>query len=381
VIDVTANLQSPSRSAAKLNFSVGGDEAGRFRFGFIVGVALCENGRVFVLDAIESRVSIFDSTGTWIRDFGRKGNGPGEFGRLHSDIWKASSGITISHDTVFVVDHRLNAFDTTGAFLYSTAADRPFYDVNGIVASPDGLVMDRNAFARVGVSKHVFEYFDEATGKPTAGPSYVEEHFVSSVNPSNMGPPYPLASLPFAIRSNGWVYFTVGDSFHIDAVDRHGILRARYVARVHKTPISRHDIDDALHSVRSALLNLPERAGPDFDSRFAKTENSLRNRPRAAFRSAIDNIIVSDAGMVLARRSDVGDHPFNRFASANVDWTLITGTGAKISIVSLPANFRPIVFRGCLLIGIATDEDGVQSVRSYQLEVAEACSVAPARMS
>lgn len=53
----------------------GGDEC---IFSQVRGIDADESGRIYILDFNESHVYIFDSDGTYIKTFGRKGQGPGE---------------------------------------------------------------------------------------------------------------------------------------------------------------------------------------------------------------------------------------------------------------------------------------------------------------
>jgi len=58
-----------------INEADGGDEC---IFSQIRGIDVDESGRIYILDFNESHVYIFDSVGTYIKTFGREGQGPGE---------------------------------------------------------------------------------------------------------------------------------------------------------------------------------------------------------------------------------------------------------------------------------------------------------------
>ena len=47
-------------------------------FAEVSGVAVSEDGRIYVLDATECRIQVFDSQGNFLSSIGRKGQGPGE---------------------------------------------------------------------------------------------------------------------------------------------------------------------------------------------------------------------------------------------------------------------------------------------------------------
>lgn len=59
---------------------IGAEEAGPNQFSFIGPALLLEGGRLAVVELSVNEVRVFDSSGTHLRSFGRRGRGPGEFG-------------------------------------------------------------------------------------------------------------------------------------------------------------------------------------------------------------------------------------------------------------------------------------------------------------
>jgi len=76
-------------------------------------VAVDKEGTVYVTDTLNNRVEIFDADGTFIREFGKGGDGPGRFAR--------PKGITIDSDGhIWVADEvqsRVQVFDKEGRLL------------------------------------------------------------------------------------------------------------------------------------------------------------------------------------------------------------------------------------------------------------------------
>lgn len=101
----------PLRPAAE-ELRIGSVDDPDLGFSTIVGVAVDAGGRVFVLDAQERRVRVFDRDGEPLRSFGREGRGPGEF--------QTPTDIGVVGDTVWVADAltgRITLFDPTGTVL------------------------------------------------------------------------------------------------------------------------------------------------------------------------------------------------------------------------------------------------------------------------
>jgi hypothetical protein len=85
-------------------------------------VAWDSKGNIYISDGyINSRVAKFDKDGNWVKSWGTKGTGPGQFVLPHS--------IAIDrNDNVYVGDrsnHRIQVFDTDGKFLRLFSIDIP----------------------------------------------------------------------------------------------------------------------------------------------------------------------------------------------------------------------------------------------------------------
>jgi sugar lactone lactonase YvrE len=100
-------------------------------------VAWDSQGNIYITDGyINSRVAKFDKNGDWVKSWGTKGTGPGQFNLPHS--------IAIDrNDNIYVGDrsnHRIQVFDTDGKFLRMFSIDVPpdpkTRSVNG--ATPTG---------------------------------------------------------------------------------------------------------------------------------------------------------------------------------------------------------------------------------------------------
>jgi len=98
------------------------------------------NGNVCVTDARNQGVVVFDGDGTFLRQFGSEGNGPGEFER--------PTGIAVGSDgSIYVADYdldRIQKFDDTGRFILewgtSGSGPRRFQAPNGLAVDADGNV-------------------------------------------------------------------------------------------------------------------------------------------------------------------------------------------------------------------------------------------------
>ena len=101
----------------RLLFSVGEPRVGRWdatHFNQPTDVAIRPDGSFYVSDGyVNSRIAIFDSRGKWLREWGKKGAGRGEFSNPHG------LALVSGNTEVIVADRensRLQLFDRNGAF-------------------------------------------------------------------------------------------------------------------------------------------------------------------------------------------------------------------------------------------------------------------------
>ena len=89
------------------------DGTGPDVLGRVAAIEVDATGRIYVLDAPNARVVVFDSTGAVIRTIGRKGQGPGELEFPTRMTWARPNELVVIHAPGYAV------FDTTGRFLRS----------------------------------------------------------------------------------------------------------------------------------------------------------------------------------------------------------------------------------------------------------------------
>jgi hypothetical protein len=70
-------------------------------------------GNIYISDGyINSRVAKYDKDGTWVKSWGTKGNGPGQFNLPHSIAIDRNDNVYVGDRT----NHRIQVFDTDGNF-------------------------------------------------------------------------------------------------------------------------------------------------------------------------------------------------------------------------------------------------------------------------
>ncbi len=105
-------------------------------------VAWDSQGNIYITDGyINSRVAKFDKNGDWVKSWGSKGAGPGQFNLPHSIAIDLQDNVYIGDRT----NHRIQIFDTDGNFKRMFSIDVPpdpaSHPVNG--ATPTGEALTR----------------------------------------------------------------------------------------------------------------------------------------------------------------------------------------------------------------------------------------------
>ena len=95
-------------------------EDGRFRQ--VTDVAFDKNGNTFISDGyINSRVAKVDKDGNWLKSWGDRGKGPGQFNTPHSIATDADGNVYVADRG----NHRIQVFDGDGNFLRQFTIDVP----------------------------------------------------------------------------------------------------------------------------------------------------------------------------------------------------------------------------------------------------------------
>lgn len=134
----------------KLLFTVGEPRVGKWdatHFNQPTDIAIRPDGSFYVSDGyVNSRVAIFDQRGTWVREWGRKGAGHGEFSNPHGLTFVTGSTDVIVADRQ---NSRLQVFDLNGAFKREWIGAKDAATTGRVFS----VATDRNGFLYVGIRR------------------------------------------------------------------------------------------------------------------------------------------------------------------------------------------------------------------------------------
>ncbi|MGD8817725.1 MAG: NHL repeat-containing protein [Acidobacteriota bacterium] len=193
-------------------------------------VAIDVEENIYVLDAGNHRVQVFDADGQFLRSFGREGQGPGEF--------RQPQAMALRGDRVWIVDnlnHRVSEWTLGGELAEDRSAEPRGLSIERFAALANGSFLlafdtDQVPQARVGVVRLsaagavMHRYVDRGRRSTIMRRADVEDPSV----PAGYVLPAPAPGL--AAGNDGRAYLTNGDEYQVLALD--GTGAARWALRV-----------------------------------------------------------------------------------------------------------------------------------------------------
>lgn len=331
---------------AELELEVGGAEEGPLSFSDIRSFAVDSAGTIYVLEAKEHEVRVFDAAGAFQRRIGRRGAGPGEF--------EQANGIALTPDgQVWVYSpatRRLVQFEAGGGFVkmhsppvnswgwtWTGGIDRDLrlFDVQFVQ-------WDTSSVQRLVVTDLRAESTDTVAlpDCPTTSLGYY------AFPRGSMGIPFGSGQLQ-VVDPRGRIWCVDTRELRIHEYGVGEVVPARtLVAAVQGEPVTAFERDTAI----AGIERFKERAGD------ANLDYSLIPQTKAI----VEGITMDDAGQVWVRAR----------TAAGFQLVVFGTDGAPTAVVPLPKaplRWAPLVVQGDRVYFVATDADGVPSIVRYRV--------------
>jgi hypothetical protein len=336
-------------------------------FGRIGGVAAAPDGRIFVLDAAESRVQVFSPTGKLERTFGRRGAGPGELSALPMGLFLLGNQLAV----IDALNQRVSLFDTQGTFVHS----RPLSLTQGVPAGWAAagnrlvyLARPINLPAQVaaqmgGIKQHTVLSFDP---RNDAAPDTLFRMTLPPDNEMSIGSSMDM-KMKFDLRVPQMVLS--GDGLSRLMIATTDTYRIRVLAVDGKTTgwLTRNNVSRHRYT-RAELERRKQVMDSTTDVAFKRSMAAVggRGMPRPQmeyimpeFAPMLVRIVASDR-YVLVQRSDD--------KAKAIEWDILDYTSKLLGTVTLPPRFEPMVLLNDKLIGVEEDDLEIQSVATYQIK-------------
>lgn len=332
---------------------IGAADAGSaVAFANVVDVTLDPLGRVWVADAQQHQVRIFEADGRPVRSIGRKGGGPGEFSGISGMAWAPDGRLWILDGG----NARFAVYDTAGALIAThprssimTTSPWPgrfdvkgrLYDVAGTI-TPDGSILPSIVRTDVaGQARDTFRLprFDEDRFQVTRGDA--RNRVVTQITVPFTGRQF------WALDPQGRVWVANTAEYHIERHAFAGGMETAVARRSPRVPVSPEERARVVESY----------------SEFIRQGGTIDLSRIPATHPALGGFLFDDAGrmwvMPVTRRDE--DRVLDVFEPE----------GRYLGRVVLPGPYRstPRAIRGNRMVVVVRDDDDVQSLTIMRIEI------------
>lgn len=201
------------------------DGAEEYTFGEVTGVAVADDGRIYVADTQALEVRVYSAEGEFLFRFGRNGEGPGELSNI--------SGLVLAPGGIAVLDGqqaRVTVFTLEGELVGTSRLQRPYviFAVDGPMAFDEaGRFHDRTVlrYTEGPDSIGVVTYAPDGTivDSTALGPQQLDFIRVTRGERPIMGLIRPFTARPtLAFGPGAEAFFTQGDRYQVTAFSPYG---------------------------------------------------------------------------------------------------------------------------------------------------------------
>ncbi|MEO5798084.1 MAG: hypothetical protein ABIZ70_01380 [Gemmatimonadales bacterium] len=356
------------RLATRPSLVIGTRAGGAYEFSRIAGAVRLADHRIVIGDGASTQLRLYDSAGNFLRAFGRRGDGPGEFSGLSQLYSLAKDSILAGSPS------RLSVFTSSGRYRRRVDPMIP------PALLPAGERMILAVFAGgtsvMGSIPHPLESgHAPATGlrwTDTIRISLFDRHnaVIGSLAPMparimewrqglDLESPAFSPQLLTATSGQRW-YLAFGSDYSIRAYTSSGKL-TQIIRRQWKPEAA--DMNDWIARWMASDSTLSA-------AQAAARRTDLRTAPRLAHMPAFAALVADRTGRLWVRESRFTDFLPNGELSANPSrWSIFSSKGIWLADAVLPPRFAPTDIGADYVLGIARDQDGTEMIAMYGLRV------------
>lgn len=346
-------------------FTVGEEEGASHEvFANVRGVAFDAQENLYVLDAGNHRVLVFDRTGRFVRQIGRRGTGPGEL--------SSPARVTVLADgTVVVTDNGSRGFvlfGRTGQFLRSV----PFEQAHGLV--PQGLAPAPGGGVLVGgqplplggaAAQHFLVRYDLAPRGRAARVAVLPDEGATGTETERTSAPGATVVIPrrrvfapslrWAALPGGGMAAATGPGYAIRILDARGATTRVLTRAIRPRPVSQEDRERAIEQRQSGTSNVTVTGGASLSPEVRRAvQRAVSDVEFAATVPVIERMIADPQGRLWIQRDG---------ASAGAPSSVDVVSAAGVYAGTFAGTRAPDAFSaGGRAAFILTDEDGIERV-------------------
>lgn len=348
----------------RLTLRIGSDSSPNYILTAVGGLAVRSDGAIFVLQPREAVVRAYTEKGTHLFDFGRRGDGPGDFRYMGTAGW--------GRDTIRISDliGRVSSFDSKGRFLNSSRIEKPATQlvqlVNGDLLASEGVSADRVARG-VQTSIPLLQWNPRNRQGDTIRMLDVANSIWKISNPAVREGPSSFRTQPY---DESTLWGTSPDGAWIVIVDRKVTVATQRTFRLTKlsatgdtvfsknlsytpTPIDSRFVDSLVDA--EARRAVSRQMFSSFDAARREIRRSFHRPPHMP---PVAQLIVGRDGSIWLRKPG---------PARGATWHVISADGGDLGEVEAPERFRLHVAQLGTIWGTEQDEFDVETVVRYEI--------------
>ncbi|HEX6861540.1 MAG TPA: hypothetical protein VF414_01930 [Thermoanaerobaculia bacterium] len=329
-------------AAAQPTLEIGSEERG-YQFAGIRGASRLSDGRIVVGDAGTSEVRLYDGQGRFVSAAGRSGGGPEEF-RAMGRLVAAAGDSVVAFDAA---TRRISVLGPSGAFARSLTPEAATLGASlaGVLENGSFVVgIPRPLPPRDGLSRDSVVYLLISPDGSTAdtlgvAPGGQQYQRIDGSRVTRLTVPF--GPMPAASASGNRIFIGATDRYEIREFGPDGAA----------TRVIRRQVEP------QAFTEAHFRAVAD---QFPQMATALAEIPRPSQAPVF-------AALLVDRENNLWVQDYPSPGATSISWTVFDPQGRMLGQVSLPSNFRPTDIGADYILGVWTDELGVERVRMYPL--------------
>lgn len=375
-----SDLRAPARLVRELSIGEleGPDE---YQFANVASILPAPHGGVYIWDETTTQLRQYDSAGTYLRDVGRKGGGPGEYQYLNG-LGVLPDGRILTWDARL---QRINAYDTAGTMISSWRANSRLLMDNGLTVDTAGNVYLFDLLDPPDPGNPDGErrsgYIRLAAGDPDSRDTLVlpyvgpEPPTLTATGMSGKSRVSSLSAVPFAPAPFGFMgpagYFVtaMGDRYAVTLHRPEGPLRIeRDLAPTPVSPEERKDAEDRMVATMRQIDAAWKWTGPRIpDVKPAIRTLEVGADGRIWIGRSMPGERIPEHEIVEPRTGEPRSVPPRRWREP-VAYDVFSLDGHYLGMVPVPPRTTLLYRRGDIAWGVVRDSLDVPFVTRFRIE-------------
>ncbi|NIM57694.1 MAG: 6-bladed beta-propeller [Candidatus Aminicenantes bacterium] len=336
-VKVVKNPKKPAPSKGALTkmmleeeFRIGEGESEEEMFSEITSVAVDNDGNIYILDRKEKKVKVFDSTGKFVRKFGKQGQGPGEM-NIPIFVQISPNNELVVED---VVNRKLMFFSFEGEFLKSISTAKAAGLVAIVIDSKANLIGQAVVPAEKKLIREVKKYDKDLNPLFTIDTLDFTNLIEGKINP------YRLNSF-YVLGKEDNIIYGYPEGYEIEIYNPEGKLIKRILKEYDPVKITKKDQDEFMERFPAEAAVIKDRI--EFPKSFP----------------AYQSFSHDNQGRLFVRTFEKGkkerEYYFDVFDEEGV------------YIAKMPLDVEPRIWKGEKLYAVKENEDGFQILICFRI--------------